>query len=63
MSEQADNNLQRELKDLKERVSRIEEDTGSVVLIQNRLLTSVNDLQASILKLRESLLRVKDRLG
>ena len=52
-----------EFVDLRKRVERIEEDTGASLLIQNQILTSINDLQASILKLRESLLRISDRIG
>lgn len=55
--------LQQELTALKDRIARIEEDTGSVVMIQGRLLSSLNDLQTSVLKLRESIIRIKDRLG
>lgn len=64
MPEQDDQvRLNQELVALRERVSHIEEDTGSVVMIQGRLLSSLNDLQTSILKLRESMVKIKDRLG
>lgn len=55
--------LYQELNSLRERITRIEEDTGSVVMIQGKLLSALNDLQTSVLKLRESTVRIKDRLG
>lgn len=52
-----------ELSELRARVERIEEDTASSLLVQNRILTTINDLQTSILKLRESVIRLRDRVG
>ena len=55
--------LQEDMDKLANRMSRIEEDTGSIVMIQGRLLNSFNDLQTSLLKVREALLKMKERLG
>lgn len=55
--------LQQDLEKLTAKVSQIEEDTGAVVLIQGRLLNTLNELQASVLKTREALMKVKERLG
>jgi hypothetical protein len=44
-------------------MGQMEDDTGAVVLIQSRLLTSMNELQASVVKVREALLKVKERIG
>ena len=55
--------LQQDIVTLTMKVAQIEDDTGSVVMIQGRLLNSINELQASVLKTREALLKVRERLG
>ena len=55
--------IQQDIENLAQRLSRIEEDTGSVVLMQGRLFNALNELQASVLKVREALLKVKEKLG
>jgi hypothetical protein len=55
--------IQQDIEHLTKRIGQIEEDTGSLVMVQGRILNSLNDLQTSVLKVREALLRVREKLG
>jgi hypothetical protein len=55
--------IQQDIEKLTKRVGQIEEDSGSVTMVQSRILNSLNDLQTSVLKVREALLRVREKLG
>jgi hypothetical protein len=55
--------IQQDIEKLTKRVGQIEEDSGSATMVQSRILNSLNDLQTSVLKVREALLRVREKLG
>ena len=61
--EKSAQDLYQEMGQLRNRIERIEEDLSSSLLIQNRILTTLNELQTSIFKLRSSILRIRDRIG
>jgi hypothetical protein len=54
---------QADLSDIRERLSKLESDTGTVLFVQDRLLDILNELQNSLLKVKEAIIKLRQRVG
>lgn len=52
-----------ELRDIKTRLTGLEDDVNQVCAVQGRLFDCLKDIESSVVKMRESLLKIRSRLG
>ena len=55
--------IKTEIHDLKSRMTGLEEDVSQIASVQGRLFDCLKDIESSVVKLRESVMKLRNRMG